>query len=147
MRGAPIGARPAHLSGPGLAQALRCDGRLATGTRRGGNWLPAVPVLHHAPSRGRVVVFGPVIRLFVGKPIDGRRDRETGARRSLSRRFDARVPGDERRSAAMFCRLNRQADGRRARIGATPSGFDNARESAGTCTLSPGGRAPTAARP
>lgn len=133
----------ALLAAPAAAaDTLRYDCKFATGTKRDGNWIPSVLILHHDRGTGRVIVFDPVIKHFVGSPIEARLESENAARRSFAWSFDTRAGGGRNQTARMGYRMTWYADGRPVRMRAVPSGYDNDFDSEGACKLTPGGRRP-----
>lgn len=114
------------------------DCRFSTGTARDGNWIPAVLLLRHDTATGKIVVFDPIIKLFVGTPIEARMTEETPRRVTFSWVVDARNLPREHQAARMNYRLNYYRNGQPARMSATPSGYDNDWTGEGTCTLRKG---------
>jgi hypothetical protein len=125
---------------PGIAQAASTiyDCKFATGTARDGNWIPTVLVLRHDTATGKVVVFDPIIKHFIGNPIDARLSEETSQRRTFTWVVDARNTPSERQSARMAYWLNYYVNGRPARMIAKPSGYDNEWTGDGTCVARQG---------
>lgn len=114
------------------------DCKFATGTARDGNWIPTVLVLRHDTTTGKIVVFDPIIKHFIGTPIDARLAEETAQRTMFSWVVDARNTPRENQAARMLYRLNYYRNGRPARMVASPSGYDNEWTGDGTCTLRKG---------
>ena len=118
------------------AAGVRYDCRFNTGHVRDGNWVPAILVLQHDTSSGKVTVFDPVIKHFTGVPISGQMTTETRARTEFSWDLDVRTgSGGDSRMAYTFVYYK---DGRPAKLRAEPRGFDNRFSGEGTCKLSAG---------
>ncbi len=121
------------------ATNIRYDCTFQNGTKRDGNWIPEVLVLQHNDKTGEVLVFDPVIKYFIGKPISGTLAEETAARTTFIWEFDARKPGiGADRQAKMRYRFSYFKNGQPARMRATPLGYDNDWSNEGTCKLKKG---------
>ena len=118
------------------AASIRYNCSFDTGNARDGNWVPAVLVLQHDTTSGKVTVFDPVIKHFTGVPINGQMTTETKARTEFSWDLNVRTQnGADSRMAYTFVYYK---DGRPAKVRAEPRGFDNRFSGEGTCKLSRG---------
>ena len=118
------------------AAAVRYDCRFDTGHARDGNWVPAVLVLQHDTASGTVTVFDPVIKHFIGVPIQGHLSAETRARTEFS--WDIKVSPPGNANVRIDYTFVYYKDGRPAKLRAEPRGFDNRFSGEGTCKLSAG---------
>ena len=86
------------------------------------------------------MVFDPLIKHFVGKPINGRLADQTRARTSFAWEIDTSVKGGAAgaQSAKMRYKLSYFNNGQPARVYATPSGYNNEFSAEGSCTLKKG---------
>jgi hypothetical protein len=101
------------------------------GPNRG--WLPEVVVVAYEPGADEVQVSDPMIQYVHGKPIAVKVKKDSDARLSLS--WKLVLPStsqDELRLTFDFSILKAE---RRARIKATPHGYDNTFDSQGTCKV------------
>lgn len=112
----------------------QCD--FAVGNRRDGNWVPAVLVVNHEDGAQTALIYDPIIKEAVGKPIEGRLGETTAVRTAFTWSLDLR---DIRKTpVTMTYTFIYYTNGRPARMTVVPSGFDNRFSSEGTCVVKRG---------
>jgi hypothetical protein len=121
------------VSGAAAAKVSRLECSFPQESARGGGWVPEILVVEDDTSKPAASVFDPVIRHFVGTPIDAVRGEETRARITYSWKFTAQNKGQ---APVMRYRLTYFKDGRPATVEAQPGGYDNKWSGEGTCKQS-----------
>jgi hypothetical protein len=96
------------------------------------NWVAPTIRLTHDSATGEVVVSDAIIDRFVGGPIKGRFERDSGD--IIQFRWSLRVRSRGTR-AKMNYDLTWYRNQQRAEVFAKPAGFDNQFSKSGTCTL------------
>ncbi len=98
---------------------------------RGGGWIGEKVLLVHNPDDGSVEVFDPLIRHFVGSPIQGQEGKETGRRIQFNWKIHAKGLGNQ--SPVMNYTLTVFKDTKAAQISVEPAGYDNIWTGSGSC--------------
>jgi hypothetical protein len=117
---------------PGLAKVTQYECRFAQEQRRGGGWIPEVVVLTENDQTGEIVVFDPVIKYFLGGPIQGKRIDGSNARTTYGWEVSTENRGQ---SARMLYRLTYFSNGQPAKMSARPGGYDNSWSGDGSCKV------------
>jgi uncharacterized protein (DUF58 family) len=120
-------------AGAAAADVARLECRFPQERARGGGWVPEILVIEDDASKASATVFDPLIRHFVGTPIDGARGEKTRARITYSWKFTAQNKGQ---APVMLYRLTYFTDGRPATLTVQPGGYDNKWSGEGACKLS-----------
>ncbi len=120
------------MTGAAAAKTSRLECSFPQKSARGGGWVPEILVIEDDASKPAATVFDPLIRHFIGTPIDAARGEETRARITYSWKFTSQNKGQ---SAVMRYRLTYFKDGRPATIDAQPGGYDNKWSGEGSCKL------------
>lgn len=121
------------LAGAAAAKVERLECSFPQERARGGGWVPEILVIEDDRERANVTVFDPVIRHFVGTPLEATRGEETRARITYSWKFTAQNKGQ---APVMRYRLTYFKDGRPAALDVQPGGYDNKWAGEGSCKLS-----------
>jgi hypothetical protein len=123
----------AMMTGIAAAKVTRLECGFPQERARGGGWVPEFVVVEDDTSKPAAKVFDPLIRHFIGTPIDSTRGAETRARITYSWKFTAQNKGQ---APVMYYSLTYFKDGRPATLTAQPGGYDNKWSGEGTCKLS-----------
>lgn len=102
---------------------------------RGGGWIPELLILTDDDEKGEIIVYDPVIKHFVGNPIEARLSGRTKARSTYTWEFSYRNRGQGGRMIYTFSYFN---DGHHATMRGSPGGYDNSWTGEGTCKVSKG---------
>lgn len=121
------------LAGSAEAATTRYQCDFAVGNRRDGNWVPAVLVVNHEDGAPTALIYDPIIKAAVGKPIEGRLSDTSRVRTAFTWSLDLR---DSRKTpVTMTYTFIHYNNGQPAKMTVVPSGFDNRFSSEGTCVL------------
>ena len=120
----------------GGAAETRYECRFKVGAARDGNAVPEILFVQHAAGGDTALIFDPIIKHFIGKPIAAKFATETKAR--VEFKWDVRVHNNSGQDFLMFYTFVYYKDGRPAKIVAAPGGYDNRFSGEGTCKLSRG---------
>lgn len=118
---------------PAAAAVTRYECNFPENGRLGGGWVPTVVVVQDDDRTGKIMVFDPLIKNFVGVPIEARRGDETVARVTFVWTLETRV---KQQAAKMTYRLTHYRNGRPATVKVLPGGYDNSFSGDGTCKVS-----------
>lgn len=102
---------------------------------RGGGWVPEILIITDNDKSGEIIVFDPVIKYFVGKPITARRSGETKARVSYVWEYWTNNKGQSSRVTYSFSYFR---NGQPAKIRVQPGSYDNTWSGEGTCKVAAG---------
>lgn len=126
------------LLGAGSVKAdttrYQCD--FAVGKRRDGNWVPAVLVVSHEDGASSALIYDPIIRATLGKPIEGRLGDTSKVRTSFT--WSLSLRDREKTPVTMNYTFIYYNNGRPAKVKVVPAGFDSRFSGEGTCVLKRG---------
>jgi hypothetical protein len=135
-----IGAAVAAILMLGTTGAMAAetlyDCRFKIGSARDGNAVPEVLVIQHETGSSTALIFDPIIKHFIGKPIAGKFSTETKARVQFD--WEVRVNNSAGQDFQMFYTFVYYKDGRPAKVVAVPGGYDNRFSGEGTCKVGKG---------
>lgn len=115
------------------AQSVLYDCTFEQSRSRGGGWVPERLYLLYDTNSGAVEVIDPIIKHFVGSPVQGKRGKETAQRIGFEWTFRAKDPRNQ--SPPMFYRLTYYKDGRPSQMSVQPGGYDNSWSGSGVCKI------------
>ena len=120
---------------PAAAKITQYECKFPYEVARGGGWIPEILLLTDDDVTGEITVFDPVIKHFIGTPIQGKLDARTKARSTYKWEVRTEVRG---RYARMAYTFSYRSNGQAANISARPGGYDNSFSADGTCKVSKG---------
>jgi hypothetical protein len=120
---------------PAFAAVTQYECRFDQDRAQGGGWIPEMLILTEDEGTGEIVVFDPVIKHFIGTPIEARLSDRTKARSTYKWEIETRNKGQ---STRMVYTLSYRSSGNRATMSALPGGYDNKWRAEGTCKVSKG---------
>lgn len=120
---------------PAAAKITQYECKFPYESARGGGWIPEILILTDDDAKGEVIVFDPVIKHFVGNPIEAKISGRSTVRSTYKWELNYRNRGQGGRMTYTFSHF---ADGKPAIIKAAPGGYDNSWSGEGTCKVSKG---------
>lgn len=126
----------AMAAGAADAAATRYECAFDVGNRRDGNWVPSVLVVTHTDGAPTALVYDPIIRDTLGRPVEARLADTSPVRTAFSWTLDLR--DGRNRPVTMNYTFIHYTNGTPAKVTVVPAGFDNRFSGNGTCTLTRG---------
>ena len=120
---------------PAAAKITQYECKFTHEQARGGGWIPEILILTDDDVTGEIIVFDPVIKHFVGQPIEAALEARTKVRSTYKWEVRTEVRGRYARMAYIF---SYRSNGLPANISARPGGYDNSFSGDGTCKVSKG---------
>jgi hypothetical protein len=120
------------LAHPAAATLTQYECRFEQSRARGGGWIPEVLVITDNNRTGEIIVYDPVIKYFIGKPIPARRSTLSKVRTTYAWEFQAQNKGQ---AARMTYTLSYHSNGQPTRIRVQPGGYDNVWTGDGRCAV------------
>lgn len=120
---------------PAAAKITQYECKFAYEPARGGGWIPEMLILTDDDVKGEIMVFDPVIKHFIGNPIEARLSGRTKVRSTYTWELVYRNKGQGGR---MIYTLSYFSNGHPAKMKGEPGGYDNSWSAEGTCKVSKG---------
>lgn len=120
---------------PAAARITQYECKFPYEKARGGGWIPEILILTDDDVTGVITVNDPIIKHFIGTPIEGKLEARTKARSTYKWEVKIEAKGNYTRMAYTF---SYRSNGQPANISARPGGYDNSFSADGTCKVSRG---------
>lgn len=120
---------------PASAEVTQYECRFPAEHARGGGWVPEILVLWEDDQNGKTLAFDPIIKEFIGEPIEVTLSKRTAARSTY--RWEVKMQ-NKGQSARMMYTFSYLSNGNTARLTVRPGGYDNSWSGDGTCKVSKG---------
>ncbi|MBL9064349.1 hypothetical protein [Tabrizicola sp.] len=120
---------------PAAAKITQYECKFPYEAARGGGWIPEILILTDDDVKGEIMVFDPIIKHFVGNPIDARLSGRTKVRSTYTWELVFRNKGQGGRMIYTFSYFS---NGQPAKMKGEPGGYRGNWSAEGTCKVSKG---------
>ena len=120
---------------PALAKITQYECKFPQDQARGGGWIPELLILTEDDKTGEIIVFDPIIKYFIGTPINAKLSARTSARSTYVWEVRTKNKGQTSRRKYTF---SYRSNGMPASIRVQPAGYDNVWTGEGTCKVTAG---------